>query len=128
MIYCPSTGKIMLQRNVVFDEHWHWHSAEPTADELLVPTTSDGSSPIPAEWRHPVQECQAKEAEHPVAQIKLVAADQGGPPGGEVHAEAEPQHHDNMPVLIDLSDNKDSDDDEVSSQGGPVSISQKLLE
>ena len=38
LIYSPGTGKIMPQRDVVFDEHWRWRSAEPTADELLVPT------------------------------------------------------------------------------------------
>ena len=92
-------------------------------------TMSNGLSPIPAAWHLPVQECQTKKAEHSVApaQIEPAAADQGGPPGGKVHAEAEPQHHDNMPALIDLSDNKDSDDDEVSDQGGPVLIGQKLL-
>ena len=41
LIYCPRTGKIMPQRDVVFDEHWRWRSAEPTADELLVLTTHD---------------------------------------------------------------------------------------
>jgi hypothetical protein len=93
---------------VVFDEHWRWHSAEPTADELLVPATRDGSSPVPAEWRHPVQERQTKEAKRSAApaQIEPVAADQGGPPGGEAHAEAEPQHHDDMPALVDSSDDE----------------------
>ena len=116
----------MLRRDVVFDEHWHWHSAEPTADELLVLTMSNGSSPIPAKWRHPVQERQAKEAERPVAQIE--GADQGGPPSNKVHAEAGSQPHDDMLALVDSDNNKDSDDDQVSDQGGPVSISRKPLE
>ena len=120
----------MPRRDVVFDKHWRWRSAEPTVDELLVLTMSDGSLPIPATWRLPVQEHQAKKAECSVApaQIEPAAADQGGPPGGEAHTEAEPQHHDDMPVLVDSSDDKDSDDDEVSDQGGPVLIGQKPLE
>ena len=130
LIYSPGTGKIMPRRDVVFDEHWRWRSAEPTADELLVPTTRDGSSPVPAEWRHPVQERQTKEAERSAApaQIEPAAADQGGPPGAETRAEAEPQHHDDMPALVDSSDDEDSDDDEVSDQGGPVPIGRKPLE
>ena len=33
-----------------------------------------------------------------------------------------------MPALVDLSDDEDSDDDEVSDQGGPVPIGRKPLE
>ena len=86
--------------------------------------------PVLAEWRHPVQERQTKEAERSAApaRIEPAAADQGGPPGAETHAEAEPRHHDDMPALVDLSDDEDSDDDEVSDQGGPVSIGRKPLE
>ena len=75
-------------------------------------------------------EGQAKEAERPVApaRIEPAAANQGGPPGSEAHAEAEPQRHDDMPALVDSSNDDDSDDDEVSDQGGPVSIGRKLLE
>ena len=130
LIYSPGTSKIMPQHDVVFDEHWRWRSAEPTADELLVPTTHDGSSPVPAEWRHPVQERQTKEAERSAApaQIEPAAADQGGPPGAETRAEAELWHHDDMPALVDSSDDEDSDDNEVSDQGRPVPIGRKLLE
>ena len=64
----------------------------------------------------------------PMPLPKLPFFSQPLPPGTETHAEAEPQHHDDMPALADLSNDEDSDDNEVSNQGRPVLIGQKPLE
>ena len=52
MIYEPATGAVRPRRDVVFDEHWRWRPEHPVLSDLLIPTTYDGSSPIPTEWRY----------------------------------------------------------------------------